>query len=132
MTHARDIECDDLPLGHPARDGLEQLDIATDPVEEQQRNSDAIPGLMTNAQRLTVKVQHLRCEAAPAAPRSLVDKVITFEQARDDHGSRRGPWRSPPIPWQSTAPFLHLRARGLDAGSPALLGEGSCIAGVNV
>src|SRR5262249_24986977 len=37
-----------------------------------------------------------------------------------------------PVRPSEGAAFFHLRARGLDAGSPALLGEGSCIAGVNV
>src|SRR5690348_11372164 len=76
MTHARDIECDDLPFGHPARNGLEQFDIAPNPVEEQQRYSGPLSGLPTHAQRLTIKLQHLCCEAALAVRRTGIDAVF--------------------------------------------------------
>src|SRR5262245_5053722 len=64
MPYARDVKCDDLPIGHPARNGFEQLDIAPDSVEEQERYSGSLSGLPTHTQCLTAKLQHLRRDAA--------------------------------------------------------------------
>ena len=62
VADARDVERDDFALGHPARDRLEQLDVAADPVEQQQRNAVAAPTLAPDPQLLPVHLQHLRPE----------------------------------------------------------------------
>src|SRR5215510_466157 len=84
MTYAGDVKCDDLPIGHPARNGFEQLDIAPDSVEEQERYPGSLSGLPTHTQCLTAKLQHLRCEAAFAVRQVRADTVI----ARRVHSPR--------------------------------------------
>src|SRR5262245_33048981 len=84
MTYAGDVKRDDLPIGHPARNGFEQLDIAPDSVEEQERYSGSLSGLPTDTQCLIAKLQHLRCKAASAVRQVRADTVI----ARGVHSPR--------------------------------------------
>src|SRR5215467_3921182 len=86
MTHAGDVESDDLPLGHPAGNGLEQLYVAPDSVKEKQRYSRSLSGLATHAQCMTVKRQHVGLETALAAPRLRTRELIVFRI-------------HPPCPW---------------------------------
>src|SRR5215467_9451146 len=76
MTDARDVECNDLPLRHPAGNGFEQLYVAADSVKEKQRYSRSLSGLVTHAQCMTVKRQHLRLETALAVPRMRTHALI--------------------------------------------------------
>src|SRR5215813_1806608 len=76
MTHARDVEGDDFPAGHPACNGFEQFDIAPDSVEKQQRYTGSLSGLVADTQYLTIKLQHLRCEVPAAAHRVAFDAVF--------------------------------------------------------
>src|SRR5215831_1075786 len=124
MTHAGDVESDDLPLGHPAGNGLEQLYVAPDSVKEKQRYSRSLSGLATHAQCMTVKRQHVGLETALAATRLRTRALIVFRI-------------HPPCPWivESAGGIAHwgaaaraLQTRylcGITAGC-AVLAAGSC------
>src|SRR6267142_680305 len=70
MAHAREIEEDELSR-HPPGERLEELDVAADAVEEEERKAGLRAGFAADAQQLRAGVHHFDRKRARRSGRGL-------------------------------------------------------------